>query len=267
MQTGYLDPWRTSQAVDSQSVQVMASMIDSRAAAPEEIAARRTYLDLLKIRAGEHALDVGCGTGAVTRDLRERVLPGGHIVGVEPNPDLLAIAAERLPDVEFRQGDALRLPSDAEQFDVTICITVLEHMHDAEGAIPELVRVTKPGGRIGVMCGDQESFIVNHPDRALTRRILETFVEARFANPWIGRQVPALLEQHGVQQVQVRGLPTVDRDPTRFPAQAARLRADIALQAGAITDAERAGWLEQLDAHPAAFLAGATYLFSWGVRV
>jgi len=197
MQTGYLDPWRTSQAVDAQGVQVLANIIESRAAAPEEIAARRVYLDLLQIRTGERALDVGCGTGAVTRDLLAPVQPGGHVVGVEPNPELLAFAAQRLPDIEFRQGDALHLPCDAEQFDVTICITVLEHMPDAESAIPELVRVTKPGGRIAVMCGDQESFIVNHPDRALTRRILETFVEARFANPWIGRQVPALLERHG----------------------------------------------------------------------
>jgi SAM-dependent methyltransferase len=195
------------------------------------------------------------------------VLPGGHVVGVEPNPELLAIAAQCLPDVELRQGDALHLPCDAEQFDVTICVTVLEHMPDAEGAIPELVRVTKPGGRIGVMCGDQESFIVNHPDRALTRRILQTFVEARFANPWIGRQVPALLERHGVQRVQVRGLPTIERDPRTFPAQVARLRAVIAVQAGGITVDERQRWLEQLDAQPGAFLAGATYLFSWGVRI
>ena len=139
-------------------------------------------------------------------------------------------------------------------------------MPEAERAIPELVRVTRDGGRIGILCGDQESFVVNHPDRALTRRIMHTFVEVRFAHPWIGRQVPALLEQAGLEAVQVRGFPTLDRDPTRFPAHAARLRADVALQAGAIDEAERARWLEALDAHPASFLAGATYLFSWGVR-
>ena len=114
--------------------------------------------------------------------------------------------------------------------------------------------MTGDGGRIGIRAR-QESFVVNHPDRALTRRIMHAFVELRFAHPWIGRQVPALLEQAGLEQVQVRGFPTLDRDPARFPAQAARLRADVALQAGAIDATERANWLEALDAHPASFLA------------
>jgi hypothetical protein len=95
---------------------------------------------------------------------------------------------------------------------------------------------------------------------------MHSFVETRFANPWIGRLAPALLEDAGLIDVRVRGFPTLDRDPSRFAAHAARLRAEIALQAGAITDAERVDWLARLDAVPQRFLAGATYLFSWGTR-
>jgi SAM-dependent methyltransferase len=266
MQTGYLDPWRTSQPLDGQRAGELAQLIETRGLAPEEIATRRAYLDLLGVRPGDRALDVGCGTGVVTRELVNRVQPNGSVVAVEPRPELLSRAVELVPHAEFRLGDALALPFGDAEFDVVVCVTVLEHMPDAERAIPELIRVTRRGGRLGVLCGDQESFIVNHPDRELTRRIMTMFVEVRFANPWIGRQVPALLEQHGLARVQVRGFSTLDRDPTHFPAHAARIRADIALQAGAINDEQRARWLDQLDAQPGCFLAGATYLFAWGNR-
>jgi ubiquinone/menaquinone biosynthesis C-methylase UbiE len=266
MQTGYLDPWRTSQPLAEQGARELAQLIETRGGAPEEVATRRAYLDLLRVQPGERALDVGCGTGVVTRELVNRVQPSGSVVGIEPRPELLSRAVELVPDAEFRLGDALALPADTAEFDVVVCVTVLEHMPDAERAIPELIRVIRPGGRVGVLCGDQESFIVNHPERELTRRILSTFVEVRLANPWIGRQAPALLEQYGLARVQARGFSTVDRDPTRFLAHAARIRADIALQAGAINEEERARWLDRLDAQPGAFLAGAMYLFAWGSR-
>jgi ubiquinone/menaquinone biosynthesis C-methylase UbiE len=266
MQTGALDPWRTSQPVDAARARELAQLIELRGAAPEEIAARGAYLDLLGVQPGIRALDVGSGTGVVTREIHTRVQPGGTVVGVEPRPELRIVAEELGPSIDFHAGDALALPCADAEFDVVVCATVLEHMSEGERAVPELVRVAKIGGRVGVLCGDQESFVVNHPDRALTRRIMHAFVELRFANPWIGRQLPALLEQAGLSQVQVRAFPALDRDPTRFSAQAARLRAEIAVQAGAISDEERARWLAELDADPAAFLAGATYLFSWGVR-
>jgi ubiquinone/menaquinone biosynthesis C-methylase UbiE len=262
-----MDPWRTNNPLDAQGVGDLARLIELRGTAPEEIAARTRYLDLLQVQPGHRVLDVGCGTGVVTRALAARVQPGGTVIGLDPRPEFLAIAAQLAADTptEFRQGDALALPFEAHTFDAVVCITVLEHMPTPEQAIPELVRVAKGGGRVGILCGDQESFVVNHPDRALTRRILSTFVDIRFASPWIGRMVPSLLEQAGLSQVQVTSFPTLDRDPTRFAGQAARLRAEIATQCGAITPPERDQWLAELNAEPSAFLAGATYIFTWGV--
>jgi ubiquinone/menaquinone biosynthesis C-methylase UbiE len=267
MSTGHLDPWRTSNQLDGGGLRDLAQMIESRGQAPEEIATRQRYLDLLQLQPGQRILDVGCGTGVVTRALAQRVQPSGTVIGLDPRPEFLELAAELTPDpaVEFRHGDALALPFEAHAFDAVVCITVLEHMPAPEQAIAELVRVTRTGGRVGVLCGDQESFVVNHPDRALTRRIIKTHVDARFASPRIGRSVPALLERAGLTQVQVRGFPTLDRDSTGYGGQAVRTRAEFAVQAGAISEAERDQWLAELDALPGTFLAGATYIFSWGV--
>jgi SAM-dependent methyltransferase len=259
VQVGYLDPWRTNQQLEAERIREMAQLIELRGQAPEEVAARETYLDLLGIGPGTRVLDVGCGSGVVTRAIAAR---GATVLGIDPNPGLLEIASEHAPEIRFEPGDALTLQK--EQFDVVVSITVLEHMPSAQQAVPNLVRAVKPGGRIGIMCGDQDSFVVAHPDRALTRRIVASFTDARFANPWIGRDVPGLLARAGVKHIQVRAFPTLDRDPTRFAGQAARLRADIAHQTGAITAEERDRWLDQLEAQRDSFLAGALYLFSWG---
>jgi SAM-dependent methyltransferase len=268
MHVGRLDPWRTDAQPDAARVREMAERIELRGQAPAEIATRQAYLDLLEPRAGSRVLDVGCGTGVVTRELARRVQPGGTVLGIDPNPDMLRVAKELADsdNMEFQPGDALTLPVDSSSFDVVTCITVLEHMPEPERAIPELVRALKPGGRLGVLCGDQESFLLNHPDRAMTRRIIATFADVAFSHPWIGRSLPGLLEQAGLEGVQATAFPTVDRDPTRFAMRAARLRAEVVAGYGAITDAERDAWLRQLDANTGSFLAGSVYLFSWGTR-
>src|SRR5439155_403175 len=160
------------------------------------IAARAAYLDLLDIKPGERVLDVGCGSGVVTRDLARR---GTRVTAVDPQLALLAVAQELAQQhglgqaIDFRLGEASRLPVPDSSFDVAVCITVLEHMPAAEDALPELVRVLAPGGRLGVYCGDHDAFIIDHPDRTLTRRIIGAFTEARLASPWIARRLPALL--------------------------------------------------------------------------
>lgn len=85
------------------------------------MAARAEYLDLLGLQPGQRVLDVGCGSGVVTRDMARRVSPSGRAVGVDPSGEFLTIArdlarADGLAGVaEFREGSALALPfGDAE---------------------------------------------------------------------------------------------------------------------------------------------------------
>ncbi len=267
MQPGQLDPWRSDHQSDRERVQELVQRIELRGQAPAEVETRAAYLDLLGITAGMCVLDVGCGSGVVTRELSRRVQPGGWVLGVDPNPYMLEFSRAREDNsgIEFRVGDALALPVDSATFDAVVCVTVLEHMVEPERAIPELVRAARPGGRVGVLCGEQESFIVAHPDRQLTRQIIATFADLGFANPWIGRQVPGLLEQAGVHDVEARGFVTLDRDPKRFSRRAAELRAEVAHRSGAITEQQRDDWIAQLPGE-GAFLAGSIYVFTWGTR-
>jgi SAM-dependent methyltransferase len=116
----------------------------------------RDFFDLLQIQAGETILEVGCGTGVIDRYLVQYTGGRNPIVGLDQSPYLLReaaalVAKEGLAStIQLVQGDAQALQFADSSFDVTISITVMEEV-DADAMFRELVRVTKAGGRIGVI--------------------------------------------------------------------------------------------------------------------
>ena len=107
------------------------------------------------LRHGERVLDVACGTGVVARLAAEQVGAGGHAVGVDLNPGMLARArASPMPEgtaVEWREGDAGALPFGTASFDAVFCQLGLQYFPDRQQAAREMYRVLKPGGRLVVL--------------------------------------------------------------------------------------------------------------------
>jgi SAM-dependent methyltransferase len=112
-----------------------------------------TVLDAASLSASGVALEVGCGSGALSRALLARSDPSALIVAIDLNPYLLSEAkalaeAEGIADrVRFEEADGTQLQYDDDQFDVAFSSTVLEEA-PADQMLAELARVTKPGGRI-----------------------------------------------------------------------------------------------------------------------
>jgi SAM-dependent methyltransferase len=108
------------------------------------------------LRSGEAVLDVGCGPGPIARWLARQTKGANRIVGTDTNRYLLNEAMtltrkEGLADViTFQEGNAEALPFPSDSFDATLSCTVLEE-GDANQMLSELVRVTKPGGRVAVI--------------------------------------------------------------------------------------------------------------------
>lgn len=264
--------WRDTVDLDAQAARERADRLEHRARAADEIAARDEYLSLLGIRAGERVLDVGCGSGAVTREIARRVGPTGSVVGLDQSPGLLAIARELARDaglldrLEFADGDALRLPFRDDSFDAALAVTVLAHIPHGEDAVPELVRVVRPGGRIGVFDFDGDGVVFSHPDRALTRRIVAAASDATSMNSWLARQMPGLLVQAGAVDVRVRGVLPIETTLDSFYGSFSARCADAALTSGAISEAEHRAWLDAFRAQGAhgPIVAGRVHLFVWG---
>jgi SAM-dependent methyltransferase len=274
---GQFSLWHDSAALDEERARTLSEdHLELRGRAADEIANRAAYLTVFALHAGEHVLEVGCGSGVVTRDVARRIAPDGTVTGLDPSPALLAIARELaeqegLADlIEWREGDARVLPFPDATFDAVLAVTTLSHVPGAKRAVQEMVRVVRPGGRVGVFDRDIDTAIISHPDRAMTRRIVAAAAEQTAVNPWLCRRLPRLLAEVGVGGVGVRGFSSIERDPRGFYATNGGARwAEIAAKTGAITEEERARWVREFEGEQAAggFMAGMTQLFVWGTRV
>lgn len=166
---GRFDWFQDCPRAETEKIRELVERLERRGRSPDEAATRAQYLDLLDLRPADRVLDAGCGSGVVTRDVARRLGPGGRVTGLDPGPGFLA-AARRLAEeagladrIEFREGDVRALPFADAAFDVAMAVTVLSHVSGGEGAVPELVRVVRPGGRVGVFDLDTDSLIIAHP--------------------------------------------------------------------------------------------------------
>jgi len=110
--------------------------------------------DGARVRPGQRVLDVGCGTGIVAREIAFRVGSGGRVVGIDPSPGMLAVAAALAPAVEWRQGVAEALPFPADSFEAVVSQFALMFFNDRRQALREMLRVLTPGGRLAVAVWD-----------------------------------------------------------------------------------------------------------------
>jgi SAM-dependent methyltransferase len=103
--------------------------------------------DLAGVAAGDRAIDVGCGPGALTVELVAR-LGADHVAAVDPSESFVAAARERLPGVDVRRAAAESLPFAEAAFDAALAQLVVHFMTDPVVGIREMARVTRPGGAV-----------------------------------------------------------------------------------------------------------------------
>jgi ubiquinone/menaquinone biosynthesis C-methylase UbiE len=107
------------------------------------------------VRAGQRALDVGCGTGALTIALAE-VLGGGSVAGIDPSERFVATCHARVPGADVRVGTGEELPWGDAEFDVVLAQLVVDGMNDARRGAAEMRRVARPGGVLSACIWDFE---------------------------------------------------------------------------------------------------------------
>ncbi len=271
---GRLSQWRDTGALDPARARELASRLELRARAEDEVRTRDEYLGLLDLSPGERVLDVGCGSGAVTRAIARRVAPAGRVTGADASREFLDIAS-RLADeggvgalVQWQQADCRALPFADQSFDVVLAATVLAHVPDAARAVAEMARVTRPGGRMAVFDFDGDSFLISHPDRELTRRIVAAFSDHASVNGTLVRRLPQLFARAGLVDIRSRGFMPLERGPGTFYASMAERAGQVALETGAIASEQLVRWLAELRAiyETGQFIAGRLHLFTWGSK-
>ena len=107
-------------------------------------------LDAAAVEPDQAVLDVACGTGILARTAADRVGPTGKVIGIDLSEGMLTVARRLAPDIDWRPGDAARLPLPDGEVDVSLCQSALMFMPDATRVLREMARVTTSGGRVGV---------------------------------------------------------------------------------------------------------------------
>jgi SAM-dependent methyltransferase len=229
---------------------------------------RRSY-DLLELQAGDHVLDLGCGTGDDVAALASRVGPSGRAVGVDFSATMIAEAQQRtvgmdLP-VVFIQGDAHHLDFSDDAFDGCRAERLLQHAPNPQAVLAEMVRVAKSGARVIVWESELEMLVFDAPDRAVSRT-MQHFICDGFRNGAIGHQLYRRFRDAGLVDVEARLLGRAMTDfalvESAFDLRAsARRAADM----GMLTAAQAADWitcLEEADRADRFFCAVAGFLVS-----
>ena len=134
-------------------------------------AMRDAAIAQVNLPAGATVADIGTGTGFVVAGLVDKA---AHIVGFDASPEMLAVARRRFaahPHVEFHESEGATLPAADHSFDAVFANMYLHHAPDPAGAIREMVRVLRPGGRLVITDLDSHD---------------QEWMRAEMADEWLG---------------------------------------------------------------------------------
>lgn len=166
-------------------------------------------LDEVGVATGMACLDVGCGGGDVARLLAARVGPEGRVLGVDLDPALVAIATAEaessgLEQLAYRAGNVLELGETG--FDVVYARFLLTHLAERERALAAMRDALRPGGAVVL----EDIDFAGHfafpavPELDAYCRLYTALTRANGGDAEIGRAVPSLLRQAGLQAIGVR---------------------------------------------------------------
>jgi ubiquinone/menaquinone biosynthesis C-methylase UbiE len=202
------DVYATITAADEATLRRLAEILELRASDPQQRAMREDYIADLELLPGARVLEVGCGTGAVSRFLAGRSSVG-EVVGVDPSPFFIDRARNLAEaaglDVGFAVGDARDLPFDEGTFDAVVLHTTLSHIPEPHRALAEARRVLRSPGRLAVFDGDYATVTVATHAQDPLQSCADEAVASFVHDPWLMRRVAALVVDAGFEDCRVRG--------------------------------------------------------------
>lgn len=266
--------WANPSKASLQDIHEMVAALEKRAQALDQLQVNEALVDTLAPVAGEHILEVGCGSGVLCRQVAPGVIPGGKITGVDISPEFLKIAQSQIPhtdlsnSIQWGAGQAELLPFRDASFDGVFAARLLLHVPDPQAVLNELVRVVRPGGRVMVMDWDFDTVAVDHPNRDLTRRILHWRCDHHGGNNWSGRQLWGLMFTTNLVNIKVFPVVSVARNENDSLTLSLFKAAQVACDGDAITPDEYKAWTEELKSslRVGYFFASIVYFIVLGER-
>ena len=264
--------WANPSTTSTANVIQMAAFLEERSHSPDMQEVDQKLCELVAPKHGELILEVGMGSGALCRRLIPCIQPKGIVVGVDISYTMTKKAVEYAHSaginrgVDFGSALAEALPFENACFDCAVAARLLLHVSNPARVIGEMMRVVKPGGKVVVMDWDFGTVAVDHPDREMTRQLLNWRNDHHGGNNWSGRQLWRYMNEAGLQNVAAYPCVLVAHDESNGLTQSLWRAAQVACEAGAISEHEREIWVTELKKHIQAgtFFASIVYFIVKG---
>ncbi|WP_437479218.1 methyltransferase domain-containing protein [Sorangium sp. So ce1014] len=196
----------------------LAQQYEVRSAERQFLHGQRLIAEL-GVRAGEHVLDVGSGTGLLAEHVAGLVGPTGRVLGIDPLPLRIEIAQRKArPNLSFQVGNAYALGElPAGSFDVVYLNAVFHWLPEKTEPLKQIHRLLKPGGRLGITTGakDQPNRLQSIKKQVLSREPYARYPEAQAGTPhWVTAQELAdLLSGAGFTAQRIEAQANVHHQP------------------------------------------------------
>ncbi len=223
------DPFAFITEASDEVLEDIVKVLELRGADPQQHEIVRTYLGDITFPPNARALEIGCGTGAVTRMLAQ--WPNvAQALGVDLSPVLIEKArrfSADLHNLQFEPGDACRLGEPDSTFDVAVFHTLLSHCPSPGLALQEAKRVLKPGGWLAICDADFCSVTVAQSNHDPLQACTNAFVEGFVHDKWMARHLQSVVADAGLRIGTLRSHGYVDNSATGLFSNWVRRGADF----------------------------------------
>ena len=210
----------------------------------------------LELPSKRNLLDVGCGPGIDAMHMAKLATPDTHITGVDFDERMIIAATETAKNLglsdklSFQKADAYELPFSDDTFCATRSERMLMHLESPEKALQEMVRVTRPGGKIVVIDSDWATLSSATGNDVLERKLSQHLVSDMLPSGFSGRNLPGQFNDLGLHNIEISVQAFYVNDPNvwRLIVQAEQIE-QSAIANGIASQDELSQWHQAIEQH------------------
>ena len=250
---------------DDATLERFIERLELRGKDPTFVAYREAYLKLIGLPRTAAVLEIGCGTGVVTRAIAARDGFAGTVTGVDQSPHFIAVAESLAADdarrMQFAVGDAHALAFADASFDAAIAHTLVSHVRDPLAVLAEAARVVRPGGTVAIFDGDYASLTFACSDARLGQAMEPALQSIIMSSPRVMRELPRLLPEAGLRLIATQAHVYAEAGSSTFMLNLAETYAPLVATTGQLPAADVEAWLadQRRSAADGTFFAACNY--------
>ena len=234
------DLYATIGEVEKPVQERLADVLEMRAADDRQREMLASYLSEIEFPDNSHVIEIGCGTGGVTRTLAK--WPNVKtVVGVDPSEVFISKAkelADDIPNISFEIGDGRSLPTADQAFEVAVIHTTMCHVPNPMRLLEEAFRVLKPEGWLAVFDGDYATATVATGDFDPLESCIDAFRDGFVHDQWLVRRLPPMIQSAGFDVIRTRSHGYVEAGKGGYMLSWIERGADVLKQTGRIGEDE-----------------------------